>query len=69
MEVKEYLYESLMKHFAAARERYNELKNDPEMVKKILQEGAEKARSVAGKTMMEVRNVVGLSNIYSFFHY
>jgi len=69
MEVKNYLFDSLMKYFAPARERYLEYKNHPEKVKKILQEGAEKARIVASKTMEEVREVVGLTNQYSFFHY
>ncbi|MBI4067049.1 hypothetical protein HY407_01595 [Candidatus Gottesmanbacteria bacterium] len=58
-----------MKTFAPARSRYKELISNPEMVKKILKEGAEKARSVASETMMEVREVVGLTNRYSFFKY
>lgn len=68
-EVKEYLYLSLVNYFAAARERYTTLRVNPEMVKKILQEGAEKARKVASNTMEEVRKVVGLTNSYSFFRY
>ncbi len=69
MEVKNYLFDSLMKYFAPSRERYLEYKNHPEKVKKILQEGAEKARIVASQTMEEVREVVGLTNQYSFFRY
>ena len=69
VEVKEYLFESLMKYFVKARQRYKELKANPAMVKNILQEGAEKARKVASDTMMEVREVIGLSNEYSFFKY
>lgn len=65
VEVKNYLYESLMKEFAPARARYQELKNNPEMVKKILREGAGKARAVAEKTMEEVRDAIGLTNKYS----
>lgn len=69
VEVKEYLFESLMKTFKEARARYQELKSNPQKVKKILADGAEKARSVASETMMEVRQVIGLTNQYSFFHY
>ncbi len=65
MEVKEYLFESLMKTFAPARKRYEELKANPKLVKEILEKGAEKARKVAGETMKEVREVIGLTNKYS----
>lgn len=69
VEVKIYLFESLMKTFKEAKERYGEFMANPEKVKKILKEGAEKARSVAGKTMMELREAIGLTNKYSFFKY
>lgn len=65
IEVKNYLFESLMKTFEKARERYRDLKNHPEKVKKILEEGAAKARVVAGVTMGEVREAIGLVNKYS----
>ncbi len=69
VEVKNYLLESLMKFFAPARKRYNELASHPEQVKKILQDGAEKARAFAVNTMKEVREAIGLTNTYSFFKY
>lgn len=69
VEVKNYLYESLMNYFSSARERYNDLKAHPEKVKKILEDGAEKTRSVASQTMTEVREAIGLTNSYSFFSY
>lgn len=69
IEVKEYLFTSLMKIFAPARARYKELKAHPEAIKKILKDGAEKARGVAGATMEEVRDTIGLTNTYSFFRY
>ena len=65
IEVKEYLYESLIRFFAPARKRYEELKNNPELVKEILAKGAEKAKQVAGQTMKEVRETIGLVNAYS----
>lgn len=67
IEVKNYLYETLMKFFAPARKMYEELKDNPQKVKKILENGAAKTRAVAGATMEEVRNAVGLTNNHSFF--
>jgi tryptophanyl-tRNA synthetase len=66
VEVKNYLFESLMNYFADSRKRYQELKNNPDEVKKILKSGAEKARKVAGETMIEVRKTIGLTTRYSF---
>lgn len=65
IEVKNYLYESLLKYFGNARKIYQELAANPETVKKILEDGAEKARAVAGETMEEVREAIGLTNAYS----
>lgn len=65
IEVKNYLFESLMKTFEKAREKYQDLKDHPEKVKKILEEGANKARAVAASTMGEVRDAIGLVNKYS----
>ncbi len=65
VEVKKYLFESLMKTFKKARARYADLAAHPEKVKKILKEGAVKARAVAGATIGEVREAVGLVNQYS----
>lgn len=60
IEVKNYLYESLLKYFAKARQTYQELAANPAAVKQILECGAAKARAVAGETMGEVREAVGL---------
>ncbi len=65
IEVKNYLFESLMKTFKKPRERYQDLKNHSEKVKKILEEGAAKAKLVASATMKEVREAIGLKNQYS----
>ena len=69
VEVKEYLFKTLLDHFAHAREKYKKLKANPELVKEILTRGAENARSEAAQTMKQVREAVGLTNIYSFFKY
>ncbi|MFZ2025589.1 MAG: tryptophan--tRNA ligase [Microgenomates group bacterium] len=63
--VKQYLYESLLVYFKNARDSYEELKNNPELVKGILSKGKEKAMAVAESTMKEVRETIGLSNAYS----
>ncbi|OGG30597.1 tryptophan--tRNA ligase [Candidatus Gottesmanbacteria bacterium RIFCSPLOWO2_01_FULL_49_10] len=65
VEVKNYLYDSLMKTFVPARKVYEELKANPQKVKKILENGAEKTRAVASQTMQEVREAIGLTNAYS----
>ncbi len=65
IEVKNYLYESLLKYFTNARQTYRELAANPKTVKKILEDGAEKASMVARQTMREVRDAIGLMNAYS----
>jgi tryptophanyl-tRNA synthetase len=69
VEIKEYLFESIMKTFAPARARFEELKANPKLVSEILQNGADKARSVAKETMTAVREAIGLTTKYSFFTY
>lgn len=65
VEVKKYLFASLMKTFNKARARYADLKAHPEKVKKILADGATETKAVAENTMTEVREVIGLKNQYS----
>jgi len=68
-EVKNYLFESLLSYFMPARERYQELRENPKMVKEILEKGTAQVREVAARTMVEVRESVGITNQYSFFAY
>jgi len=65
VEVKEYLFDSLIGTFAPARKRYQELKANPAKVKEILTKGSAKARAIASQTMAKVRNAVGITNQYS----
>ncbi len=65
VEVKDYLFKSLMTYFAPARKAYEELKNSPELVRGILQRGYTAAMSKADKTMGDVREAVGLTTKYS----
>lgn len=69
VEVKEKLIIAILTKFKKERELYNELKANPEKIKLILKEGADKARTQAIKKMMEVREKIGLKNSYSTFSY
>lgn len=69
VDVKEYLFESLMTFFAPARRAYEELKNNPQQVKEILARGQAKALAIAIATMTDARKVTGITTGYSFFAY
>jgi tryptophanyl-tRNA synthetase len=69
VEVKKYLFESLMAYFAPARLAYDELKANPKLVKEILQTGQQRAMTVAVQTMNAARDAMGLTTQYSFFEY
>jgi len=69
VEVKEKLILAILLRFKKERELYNELKSNPEKIKTILKEGAEKARMQAVKKMIEVREKIGITNSYSEFNY
>ena len=58
VENKRALADSLNEHLRSFRARRAELASDPEGVKRILGEGAEKARTVAAATMEEVREAM-----------
>ena len=59
-ELKDALAEDISNHFAPFRKKRKELEAKPEYVKKVLSEGAEKARIIARETMKEVKEKVGL---------
>lgn len=69
VEVKDYLYESILSYFAEARGRYISLKEQPKKIKELLEKGTARVREVAAQTMNEVRETIGLNNQYSFFSY
>jgi len=62
VEVKQKLIEAHRRKFAMARTKRAQLEGDMEVVKKILAEGAEKARKIAGQTLDEVYRVIGETN-------
>lgn len=57
---KNELLEAILEYFKDARERREELVNNPELVKEILREGAEKARDRAKEKMIKIKTAVGL---------
>ena len=59
-ELKNALAEDIANYFKDFREKRKELEKNPEEVKRILNEGAEKARVIAQETMKEVREKIGV---------
>ncbi|MGL5955931.1 MAG: tryptophan--tRNA ligase [Brevinema sp.] len=59
------LYEKLLDYFSKARNTMTDLNNNHDEVEKLMQKGAEKARTVARKKMQQVRNAVGLGEYYA----
>lgn len=60
-EIKQELSEAIFQELQPIQEKRRELENNPEFVNKVIEEGAEKARSIASKTILEVREKMGLS--------
>ncbi|OGG54390.1 tryptophan--tRNA ligase [Candidatus Kaiserbacteria bacterium RIFCSPHIGHO2_02_FULL_49_11] len=60
-ESKEILYENLKKLVTPIREKYLALLEDKENIKRLLGEGAQKARTVASAKMSDVRNKIGVA--------
>ncbi|MDB6117603.1 MAG: tryptophanyl-tRNA synthetase [Verrucomicrobiaceae bacterium] len=59
-DLKKRLLQGVTDYFAPFRERRAQIVADPGYVDRVLAEGAEKARSVARKTLARVRDAVGL---------
>ena len=59
-EFKPRLAELIVNYFAAYRQKRAELSKNPEYVKKILKDGADKASTIAEKTLQEVKQKIGL---------
>ena len=60
VECKRILADNIAATFAPFRERARHLREQPEEVRRILDEGAERARSLAGETLAEVRGRMGM---------
>lgn len=57
---KQQLFEKAWEYLAPMRDRREELTRDPGYVEEVLQDGARRAREVAGATLSRVRTAVGL---------
>ncbi|GHS93732.1 tryptophan--tRNA ligase [Bacteroidia bacterium] len=60
--LKKQLAEDIIKVTTPIRERINDIKNDEAYLRKVTKEGAEKARESAGKTLREVREIMGFKS-------
>lgn len=69
VEVKAYLFDSLLRFFGPARAAYEELRQNPALVQAILSRGQAKATDIAVRTMQSVRDAAGITTQYSFFRY
>jgi len=58
-EIKDFFGEFQIEHTKKMREKYNDITE--EEVKKVLKDGAEKARAIASAKMTDVRAKVGVS--------
>ena len=54
------MFELVNAQLTAPRERYYSLLDDPGHIEQVLQQGAEKAREEAAKTLDRLRSAVGL---------
>jgi tryptophanyl-tRNA synthetase len=57
---KKLLLAAFLDGFAPARQRYEELRNDPAELERLLQDGAGRARAEASQLMQRVRRAVGV---------
>ncbi len=58
-DMKKQLAEDMVKFIAPIRERANEIRKDEEYLRKVLQQGAEKARANTSKTIEAARKLAG----------
>jgi tryptophanyl-tRNA synthetase len=59
-EAKKRLAELLLEYFRPYRQKRTELEKNPDIVQKVLKNGAERAGAIAQKTVADVRKAVGL---------
>jgi len=61
VECKQPVIDAIKDELMPMQERIEKYQSDPELIKQIIFEGSEKARSVAKETMAEVREVMGIT--------
>jgi tryptophanyl-tRNA synthetase len=62
-EMKQVLFEYLNEHIKPARQEYQRLIDDPAIIEKELQRGAEKAREVSVPYLAEIRHAIGIRKL------
>ena len=60
VDCKKILAENMTTHFEPIRDRWAELRQQPDQVRAVLERGAARCRELAGETMAEVRQKLGL---------
>ena len=60
-DAKRILFEKFIEHFGPAREKYQSLKQTPDLIYDILNEGAKKVRPIAQEGMAIIRDKIGIS--------
>ena len=60
---KKDLAETIIEGLSPIQKKYKELSANPDYIKKVLRDGAEKARTIASQTMAEVRSKIGFLEI------
>jgi len=61
LECKKPLIDSIVAEISGFRQRAQEYEDNPDLVRGIIAEGCEKAREVAGQTLDDVKQAMGLS--------
>ena len=62
-EAKKQLFELVNGELAGARDRYQQLMDDPDHIETVLQQGAQRAREYSAPLMKKVREAVGIGPI------
>ncbi len=62
-EAKKVLFETIWEYFAPYRLRRQQLANDIDVLKDILDKGAQKARNILSETLADVRKAVGVGTV------
>ena len=63
-DMKKQLAEDMITYLAPMREKIKAMLSDEKFLSKVAKQGAEKATESAGKTMTEVKNIIGIKKFY-----
>lgn len=58
-DMKKQLAEDIVMYLAPIREKIREIESDNEYLRKVVKQGAEKARESASKTLKDVKEIIG----------